>query len=212
KRWYEYNTQHKIINSSDQLSKFIRLILVNASSEQWSTSLTLNKYINHALTVTHIHHIEIQEHIFIGTLREILYLLPELDSLEIFSLSFSQSTCLSREEIEDLLFLSTKNRITKLCLERISLIEEVYFLIEIFPHINHLQINLIHSMDIELFVRLVLMQIMIKSNHPLRLLCFCVAAADDEMVQKLEKMINIENLLVDFIVKRVMNEIYLQWK
>ncbi|CAF4881318.1 unnamed protein product [Rotaria sp. Silwood2] len=67
-------------------------------------------------------------------------------------------------------------------------------------------------MDIELFVRLILMQIMIKSNHPLRLLCFYVAAADDEMVQKLEKMINIENLLVDFIVKRVMNEIYLQWK
>ncbi|CAF2851047.1 unnamed protein product, partial [Rotaria sp. Silwood2] len=212
KRWYEYNTQHKMINSCDQLSKFMRLILVNKSSEGWPNSLAINKYISHVLTVTQIHHMETQEHFFIGKLREILDLLSELDSLQIYSLSFSQSTCLSREEIENLLFLSTKNQITKLCLEIIILIEEVYFLIEIFPRINHLQVNFIHSMDVELFVRLILIQIKIKSNHPLRLLCFCVAAADDEMVHKLEKMINIENLLVDFTVKHVMNEIYLQWK
>ncbi|CAF2673102.1 unnamed protein product [Rotaria sp. Silwood2] len=198
KRWYEYNTQHKMINSCDQLSKFMRLILVNKSSEGWPNSLAINKYISHVLTVTQIHHMETQEHFSIGKLREILDLLSELDTLQIFSLSFSQSTYLSREEIEDLLFLSTKNQITKLCLEIIILIEEVYFLIEIFPRINHLQVNFIHSMDVELFVRLILIQIKIKSNHPLRLLCFCVAAADDEMVHKLEKMINIENLLVDF--------------
>ncbi|CAF5026192.1 unnamed protein product [Rotaria sp. Silwood1] len=212
KRWYEYNTQHTIINSFVQLSKSTRLILVNASPEGWSKSLTINKYINHALTVTKIHHIEIHEELSIGKLSEILYLLPELDSLQIFSLSFSQSTCLSKEELEGLLFLSTKNRITKLFLKKITLIEELYFLMEIFPHINHLQVNLIYSMDIELFVRLILIHIMTKSNHPLRLLCFPIVAADDEMVQKLEKMINVENLLFDFMMKRVINEIYLQWK
>jgi hypothetical protein len=35
--------------------------------------------------------------------------------------------------------------------------------------------------------------------------------ADDLMVQKIKNMIENENLLFDFNIKRVMNEIHLQW-
>ena len=41
---------------------------------------------------------------------------------------------------------------------------------------------------------------------------FSVLQADDLMVENLEKMINAENLLVDFKIKRMMDNIYLQWK
>jgi hypothetical protein len=43
-------------------------------------------------------------------------------------------------------------------------------------------------------------------------MCFCVATPDDDMGKKLEKMIKEVNLLADFMIKHVMDKIYLQWK
>jgi hypothetical protein len=51
-----------------------------------------------------------------------------------------------------------------------------------------------------------------KCNHQLGLLCFRVPVADDEMVRKLEKMINSEKLIRDFTIERILDDIYLQWK
>ncbi|CAF4158748.1 unnamed protein product, partial [Rotaria sordida] len=50
------------------------------------------------------------------------------------------------------------------------------------------------------------------SNSLLRLLCFSIPEAHDEMIEKLEKMIDRENFRFDFIIKHVMDKIYLQWK
>ncbi|CAF2631157.1 unnamed protein product [Rotaria sp. Silwood2] len=71
--------------------KSIGLILVDTSPKGLCKSLIINKHFRHVLNLTQIHHMEIQKQIFIGKLSEILYLLPELDSLQIYSLSFSQS-------------------------------------------------------------------------------------------------------------------------
>ena len=46
----------------------------------------------------------------------------------------------------------------------------------------------------------------------LRLLSFRVAAADFEMVEQLEKMINSEKRIVDYTIKCVFDKIYLEWK
>jgi hypothetical protein len=43
-------------------------------------------------------------------------------------------------------------------------------------------------------------------------LCFRVPAADDEMIKELEQMINHEKLLHQFVIKRVIENIYLQWE
>ncbi|CAF4875303.1 unnamed protein product, partial [Rotaria sp. Silwood2] len=86
KRWYEYDTQHKMINSSDQLSKSIRLSLDEICPERWTKTIFINDYINYALTVTKIYQLEIHAKIFSDKLMEILHLLPEVNTLKIFSL------------------------------------------------------------------------------------------------------------------------------
>ncbi|CAF4405095.1 unnamed protein product, partial [Rotaria sordida] len=58
KRWYEYDTQKTMINSSDKLSKSIRLSLDDLYPEQSTKTIYLNDYINYALTLTQIYHLE----------------------------------------------------------------------------------------------------------------------------------------------------------
>ncbi len=117
-----------------------------------------------------------------------------------------------KEEIKRLCILSTKNQITKIYLENLTHIQEIYILILICPRTFYLKIICAYNVDIELFVRCALSEIKTELNYFPRLLCFCVLQADDLMLENLEKMINAENLLVDFKIKRMMDNIYLQWK
>ncbi|CAF4145301.1 unnamed protein product [Rotaria sordida] len=73
KRWYEDDTQY------NELSQSMRIALT---------------------TVALIYHLKIRNNRFNGTLIEILYLLRELDSLQISSMSLSQSEYLSIDEVE----------------------------------------------------------------------------------------------------------------
>ena len=73
-----------------------------------------------------------------------------------------------------------KNNITKVNLEKTIDIEDVYFLIKLCPRMAYLKVTHINNIDMKLFVRLVLMKMMTNCNHHLRLLHFCVPAADDE--------------------------------
>ncbi|CAF4601836.1 unnamed protein product, partial [Rotaria socialis] len=42
-------------------------------------------------------------------------------------------------------------------------------------------------------------------------LCFHAPAVDDQVIENLEKMINYEQLLIQFTTKRISDNIYLQW-
>jgi len=77
---------------------------------------------------------------------------------------------------------------------------------------NYFEINDINKIDVELFVKNILMKITIKYKHHLRFLCFRVPTVDDKMLQRLEEMINFKKLLVNYTIKRVCDNIYLQWK
>ena len=101
---------------------------------------------------------------------------------------------------------------TKVYLENMIKFEEVIFLIDLFPYMKYLQVGCASSIDIELFVRVILMKIFNKSNYYLRLLAFRIPTPDDEMVKKLQKMINFEKFIFDFTIKRFTETIYLQWK
>ncbi|CAF1363935.1 unnamed protein product [Rotaria sordida] len=212
KRWYEYDTQHNMINSSDQLSKSIRLSLDEVRPEQWTKTIFIDDYINHILTVTQIYHLEIHVKIFTDKLMEILHLLSEIKTLKIYSLPILQQGDLSEEEIEFLCVLLPKNQITKICFQHMKDMDELYMLTLICSRINHLQIKCIDYMHAELLTGLILTQIKGISKSSLRLLCFSIPEAHDEMCEKLEKMIDIENLHFDFMIKHVMDKIYLQWK
>ncbi|CAF5174154.1 unnamed protein product, partial [Rotaria sp. Silwood1] len=86
-RWYEYDTQHKIRNFFNKCSKSMRIVLMSFTAEQDFDLLSEN--IRHILTVAQIYHLKISNKLFNGALIELLYLLPELDSLQISSISLS---------------------------------------------------------------------------------------------------------------------------
>ena len=192
------------------MSKSIRLIIDNPYPERWCESIFINQYINHALTVTQIYHLEIQTQISVSKLIEILHVLPEVSSLKISTLCVSRIGYLLKEDRDFPSFLSTKTQIRKIYLEKIATMEEIFMLNLICSHINHLQINCNDYMHAELLVRIILSEIRMKPDHSLRLLCFSVPSANDHMVKKLEKMIVVLDLLVDFMIKRIMNNIYLK--
>ncbi len=49
-------------------------------------------------------------------------------------------------------------------------------------------------------------------NDHFRSLCFRVPAADDQMIKTLQKIIDDAKLLINYRIKRVGDDIYLQWK
>ncbi|CAF1429446.1 unnamed protein product [Rotaria magnacalcarata] len=202
KSWYEY-LQNNAINSS------VQLILRNANFEEYFP--LLKSHIDDILTVGQIYHLEISK-VCSNTFIEIINLLPKLDSLKISSLSLKQSNDLSTHETELLSLISNKNQITKVNLETITNIEEVNFFLELCPRIIYLKVDFINNIDMELFVRHILIKINTKCNHQLRLLCFCKSAADDQTIKTLQTMIHSEKLLLDYTIKRIVNNIYLEWK
>ena len=162
--------------------------------------------------VTHYYHLEFQrEKIDFSTLVNIISSLSELDSLKIHSLSLSSPKYLSIEKAFHR-FLSNTNKITKVCLENLVEMEEVYFLIKLCPRMNYLEVNSIKRMDVEFFVCGILSKINHDGNQNLRSLCFGLPTADNKITGKLKEMINSNKLLHRYTIKHELDNIYLQWE
>jgi len=193
-RWHEDNDLFK----STRLN--IMDLFTNKSNE------TIFKFIKRVLNIAQIYHLEIFELQTAALLIQILNLLPELRSLRIYSLSYDQPKTLNEEEFHS--FLCSRKKITKVYVEQMLIIDEVFFLMMLFPYVTHFKIDGIYNMDIESC----LMNILAEINDHLRSLCFCAPTADDQMIKTLEKMIDDNELLIDYKIKRVLDNIYLQWK
>ncbi|CAF1075688.1 unnamed protein product [Rotaria sp. Silwood1] len=89
--------------------------------------------------------------------------------------------------------------------------EETLFLIDLILRMKYFQIGCTTSNDIELFVHVILMKISTKPNHNLRLLAFSIPTADDEMIKKLQKMINFNKLIFNYIIKRLFDTTIYIW-
>ncbi len=190
------------------------MILDDGCPEKWTKSIFIDTFINHALSVTQIYHLEAQTEITIRKLNEILTLLPDVKSLKISSLPLTQVENITEEEIQFLSFLSSKSQFKKIYLESVTKMEELYMMLFICTSINYLQINCVDYMHVELLTELILTQTKDTTNHSLRLLCFCVRQGKDDgdMVEKLERFIIEKNLIFDFMIKYQQEKIYLQWK
>ncbi len=154
----------------------------------------------------------IYEEVSISALIEILIFLLSIDLLYISSLSLSDSNELSNDKTELLSYIIENNRIKKVYLEKFNDIEEIYFLIKLCPRMIYLKVDGINNMDMELFLRNILEKIKQECNEHFRLLCFRIPAVDDQLIRKLDKMISLEKLILDYTIKRVVECIYLQWK
>ncbi len=203
KRWYHYNAEQKIINSSS------RIHLMFIPSDEYLDLFRM--YLNHILCVTKIYNLKLSRNIYIGKLVQIIHLLNDLDSIKIHSLSLYQQEDLC-EDVEIFSSIKNKNRITKVCLKKMSEIQEIFFLMKICPYMEYLKVNSINNMNVELFLWKILKKINIECNHRLCLLCFCVPTIDDELIKKLRQMIQVKKLLIDYEIKRVCDYVYLYWK
>ncbi|CAF1040273.1 unnamed protein product [Adineta steineri] len=159
-----------------------------------------------------INHLDIEQQIFIIKLGEILFSLPHLDSLKLNTISTSYPRSLTEEELIQSYCLISRNKITEVCLQKIDRIEEAYFILALCSHIEQLRINSLKNINVELFLRSFFIEIQRREIPTLKLLCICVPTADDKMMKKLEIMIKNENLLWNFTMKRLMDQIYIQWK
>jgi hypothetical protein len=117
---------------------------------------------------------------------------------------FSKSSRLIFTDI--LLSREDTSKITKVYLEIMMEITDIYFLMILCPYMNYLKIGFINDMDGKLFLRQMLNKINSEHNKYLRLLCFRIPAADDNIIRKLKK------LIADYSIRRVCDKIYLQWK
>ncbi len=138
--------------------------------------------------------------------------LSQLQTLKIHSLLLEKSNDLNEEEVDILSSREDTNQITKVYLKTMTDMAEIYFLIVLCPQLQYLRVDYIVNMDVESFVREILHKINFEKNEYLRLLRFYVEAADDQTIKNLEKMIDDEKLLVVYSIKRVRENIYLQWK
>ncbi|CAF2784611.1 unnamed protein product [Rotaria sp. Silwood2] len=208
--------QQKTINSSINLSQDTRLILVIFTGESFNqaekTQLFIDQ-IRNSFTMIDIIHLEVSfEEIFVGTLIKFIQLFPNLNSLQIAFWSLLKLNCLYVEDSQIFHLVKHNNKITKVSLRRIRKIEDIYFLIDLFPQMQYLEIDCTKYIDPKLFLRSIL-PINTKCIGHLSSLCLYVQKVNDELIQKLQKMIDLEKLLSDYTIKCINKQsIYLQWK
>ncbi len=192
-------------NSTIEFSKSIRLSLSCISLDEHYELLITD--IKQVLSVTQIHHLEIlEEKLCIDILIQITNSLPHVTTMKLHSLSLDQARDSETDEL--IVFPSTEsiNQITKVYLEKMFVIEEVYSLMKLYPYMSYIKINSFDNTNADMFIRNVLNKINHDSNPYLRLLYFRAPASDDPMIQTLEKMNN------DYTINRVDGYIFLQWK
>ncbi|CAF1262736.1 unnamed protein product [Rotaria sp. Silwood1] len=201
------------MNSSIELSKSTRLIVWSVSDDDYYSRL-LKLTIDEILSITQIYHLEISKPNICSTeIIKLIDKLPALDSLKIFSLNLLESIFANFYE-HDLYMVANKNNINKVYLVKMNAIEEVYFLIRLCPRMTYLKVNLIDNIDYEVFLKDLLMKINNDYNQYLRSLCLYIPTTNNEMINKLQDMINHEKLFHHFTIKLEFdnNMLYLQWK
>jgi hypothetical protein len=148
--------------------------------------------------------------IFIGTLIDLIKYLPNLHSLVVSSLAMIHPRCLSVEEARTLRLVSNNNKITKVNLQRMNDLAQVQFLFDLCPRIEYLEVNCINDVFPEKFVRFILMK-NTKYIPNLSSLCLEISLTNEDIVEKLKKMIDLEQLRQNYTIKQIDNRIYLRW-
>jgi hypothetical protein len=153
-------------------------------------------------------------------LVDVLYDLPNVISLKLPCVTLYQPSDSSEDEEDDddddenekcLAHVSKTNKITEVYLEQMNDFKELNFLLGLCCYVKHLHINSLQNINIESFIREILIRITGHSNEDLCLLCLRIPTADDQLIEKLKKIIDSNRRLVDYTIKRVTDKIYLQW-
>jgi hypothetical protein len=208
KRWYE---QPNVDNSTMELTESTRLSLLYIPSDESYEFQIM--YIENILDVTRIYHFEIpEEEILLDILIQMINALPQVTTLKLHSLSIDQVTDSETEEPIVFPMTTSTNRITKVYLEKMFIIEEVYSLMKLCSNMSYLKVNSLDNMKVDVFIRNIFNKINCESNQYLRLLCVPAPTNDDSIIKILETMKNKKKSLDSYTIKHVGDHIFLQWK
>ncbi|CAF1154672.1 unnamed protein product [Adineta steineri] len=164
------------------------------------------------LKMTKITHLNIQnEQFFIGLFVNLLRMLPDLESLELKTLSTKDYN--SSPYVYENIFnsLSANNKITKILLTCANDFKQIQFFIDLCPYIQYFEIYCSNDTNIESLVRLILMD-NLKLIPNLNILCLSIPTANDKLVDELHKVLKPMNLYANYMVKRLLDKIHIQWK
>jgi hypothetical protein len=223
KQWYDYHEYRPMISYYDRMTGSeisrstppIQLTFDDFNSDTWDSSCIDDMkpcFIAVQFTHLHINH----EGISIGTLIEIIRLLPNLDSLQASFLPVVHLSCLSNEDAEMLLLVSITNKITKVKLNTLDDKEQVHFLMNLCSRMQYLEVGCTTENDMENIIG----SVRINNTHILYLccLCICIHNANEKMIQKIdtiicfERLFDLEKTFRDYSVRRVQNKIFLEWR
>jgi len=188
----------------DRSSTSIELSVTNYSAVIWRISfIDLLNPILCSIQFTTLH--LFWSRMLIGTFIKLLNQLPNLVSLKLTSsLLFPNENF----DINDEDQLRINNKITKVCLWMVM--KHVTTFIELCPLMEHFEVNGVKNSELISLVNFILTKTKthILHLHSLRLYTH---NADDRMVVELQKMIDREHLLFDYMIQRSDDVIALQW-
>jgi hypothetical protein len=143
-------------------------------------------------------------------LVKMVQLLRNLDSLKLSSLQLTRPDC-SCGNVANMYFpTSINSKITKVYLKEITDMEQVNFLLFLCHYVEHFQVHVSRTMDLDMLLRLILIKI--STDVPqLRSLCLCVPNAHEGIIHQLENLVESERLLSNYMIKRSGNNVLLKW-
>ncbi len=202
--WHEYIEDKSIeyLTSTSLLTNFLII----------SYDEMLFEKTKHVLSITQIYHLDIcQKNVLTYVLIKLMSLLPDLIRLKLHSSPLGDMTELSVEELYDFCSIIIDSKIQRVHLEEMNDMQD-FDCIRIYPHMMYLKVKRLNNMNIQFFLRTISKKIDGTHNSSLRSLCFHLPVADNQMIKKLEQMIEYEQLLIQFTIKCVRGNICLQWK
>lgn len=182
---------------------------------------SLSKTTDPTLVLTQFYHLIVDmKTIPMEELVELLSELSNVISLKLHCVTPFETFDSSEEDSDDeededqklLAQVSETNQITEVYLEQINDFKELDSLLRLCRHVKHLYINSLHNINIESFIHQILIRITDDLNKDLCLLCLRVPTVDDQLIEKLKKIIDSNTRFNGYTIERFMDKIHLQWK
>lgn len=159
-----------------------------------------------------IHHLDISEtHTSIFILTKIMYLLPILNTVNISSLFWDYTRITTTEELDIMRSVKDQNKITKVYLKKIHDTLDFPFITLLCPYVIHFKVKSVDNINTQSFLRTIQNKTNDRKTCYIRSLCFYASVENAQIIDNLRQMIQHKQLLGHFIIKHVVDNIYLQW-
>lgn len=172
----------------------------------------LNEYFTSIYSIIKITYLDIDcSKIPLLICLKLIGLLPELQTLEISSLSLSEAKRLSAEKWKTLHAITYQNKIHRILLNNITDFGEIQFLTILCPSIEYLHISPINEILLEHLIPFI--QIKQTNNQLINLttITFDVKYSTEQIIDEFNQLLRWKYHFHDYSIQRIANRIILNW-